>query len=317
MSRRRWIVGAGALLLLAAALYAARGLHPPAGPRVQVDGGDAGGLPRASPEAERLDASGLERATQDPAALGLEAFVVMRHDHLVFERYGNGLTGQSVVDTGSFAPVLVGLLSGIALQETLLPPQVLNSFDPNRLRAAIETGAQQRYESYLSRKLWRRLNAGTAWIALPTPTAATPADCCFQARVLDWMRVASLLLDDGRFEGTQVVPRGWVERMERPLSADGTRGFGVVLAAPAPVADPYAVPGVISLRGAGHWRLWMVPQLQLAILFGAEAPRQSIQPQNANPWSETRLPNLVISTAIGVALPQSATTPLQQLVPAH
>jgi CubicO group peptidase (beta-lactamase class C family) len=190
----------------------------------------------------------------------------------------------------------------------------LNGFDPNRLRAAIEAGTHERYETYLSRKLWRRLNAAQAWIALSRRDAATPADCCFHARLLDWMRIATLLLDDGRFEGTQVVPHGWVQRMLRPISIDGQRGLGVELLPAAQAAEPFAAGGVFWLRGAGRWRIWLVPPLRLAILFGAAAPAAS-GPRSL--WDETRLPNQIIRAVADRPSPQNDATLLQRLVPGH
>ena len=124
----------GAIVLVAAGLCALYLWHG-AGARVLVNGGDAGGLARATPESERLDAAALERAAHDPAADGLRALVVMRDDHVVFERYGGGLKADSVVDSGPLAQVLVALLAAQAMQESLLGAQALNGFDPNRLRA--------------------------------------------------------------------------------------------------------------------------------------------------------------------------------------
>ena len=87
--------------------------------------------------------------------------------------------------------------------EGALPPQCAAAASiRDALRAAIEAGTQRAYARFTCRgKLWSRLNAAAAGSQLPMRGAATPADCCFHARVLDWMRVASLLVQDGRFEG--------------------------------------------------------------------------------------------------------------------
>jgi len=314
MTRRTTLGLALGAIVLAAAGLCALYLWYAGSARVLVNGGDAGGLARATPESERFDAAALERVVHDPAADGLRALVVMRDDHVIFERYGGGLKADSIVDSGPLAQVLVALLAAEALQEARLSAQALNGFDPNRLRAAIEAGTHERYETYLSRKLWRRLNAAQAWIALSRRDAATPADCCFHARLLDWMRIATLLLDDGRFEGTQVVPHGWVQRMLRPISIDGQRGLGVELLPAAQAAEPFAAGGVFWLRGAGRWRIWLVPPLRLAILFGAAAPAAS-GPRSL--WDETRLPNQIIRAVADRPSPQNDATLLQRLVPGH
>jgi hypothetical protein len=206
--------------------------------------------------------------------------------------------------------VLLALAAGIAARDDSLALQSLNGFEPARLRAAIEAGARQSYPDYLSLRLWRRLNAAPAWIALPSVGAPAPADCCFHARVLDWMRVAALLLDDGRFEGKSVVPPGWVQRMRHPVSASGTEGFGIELASAAQGAEPFAADGVFFVRGPGRWRLWLMPSLQLAVLFGSN-------PDALASWDETRLPNLVIRAVSERPEQRSTGSKLQQLVPGH
>lgn len=278
--------------------------------RVLVRGGDGGGLPRDQPSDEHFDAAGLERVVRDPAAAGLQVFLVMRHGHVVFARYGRGFSADQVIDSGGFARVLVALAAGVALDDgtlTALPP---GRFDPAKLRAAIEQGAHRSYAAYLSTALWRRLNAASAWIMLPAAGAALPADCCFHARVQDWMRIGGLLANDGSFEDTQVIPRGWVARMRTPVSEDGLEGMGVELPSHAPAAPAFDATDLVFLRGSGRWRLWVAPSLKLVVLFGAPAAARN------STWDETRLPNLVVE-ALTERPPAPAGSLLQQLVHGH
>jgi hypothetical protein len=312
MNRRASIISCGGALLLLAL-----GCTQTSTPRVAVAGGDAGGLPRALPAEERIDAAALERALQDPTAARLAVFVVMRDEYLVFEHYGRGFAADSVVDGGHFSEGLIAMAAGAAAQQGVLSADAMHGFDPGSLRAAIESGTRQRYESYLSQKIWNPINAAPAWIELPANDAPTPADCCLHARVLDWMRVAGLLVGDGRFEGRQVLPPGWTQRMARPLSLDAVRGFGLQLAPAAHGAEPFATPGVMFLRGPDHWRLWLVPSLKLAVLFGASAPTPASGTARADDWDEVRLANLVIR-AVSDRPPQPGDmTDLQRLVPGH
>ncbi len=321
MRSTAWLIGVAGVALAAvcAALWWTFQGPLLEGPRAVVEGGEAGGLPRAQPQTEHFDAAALERASDDAAADGLQAFIVMRDDHIVFDRFGHGISAQTAIDSGPFAQALVASVAGIAAKEDGLPPRSLYGFDAQRLRSAIEAASHQSYPDYLSRRLWRRLNAAPAWIALPAVGAQAPAGCCFHARVLDWMRIAELLLDDGHFQGKQLVPPGWVARMLRPEGADGARGFGVELAAAAQGAEPFAADGVFFLRGIGHWRLWMVPSLRLAVLFGAKAqePSRADAGQAAPPGDETRLPNLVIRALSAAPTQHSTASQLQQLVPGH
>jgi hypothetical protein len=292
-------------------LWRAHGGAPSVAAQAQVVGGDAGGLAHAEPASEHLDPALLAQAAAAAAAEpGFQALIVMRHEHIVFERYALGTAADTVIDSGALAEGVLGLLVGIAARDDFLPRVVVSGFRAERLRAAIETATRTPYAVYLGRKIWRPLNAASAWIALSAPGAPAPADCCLHARVLDWMRVAGVLVGDGRFEGTSVVPPGWVARMLRPVSADGRRGFGLQLAPAAHGVEPLVPEDAFFLRGSAHWRLWMVPSAQLAVLFGANADASAA-------WDETRIPNLVFRALTDQPAPTAPANLLQRLVPGH
>ena len=150
--------------------------------------------------------------------------------------------------------------------------------------------------------------AADAAIELAVAGAPAPADCCLRARVGDWMRVAMLLLDGGRFEGTQVASADWVRRIPEAYDAARERGFGVWLAGSARGAEPFAADGVFYLKGNGRWRLWMAPTLDVAVLFAADGDTAG--------WDETRLPNRVFRAVIPQATPADHAS-LGQIVPGH
>jgi hypothetical protein len=314
VSRRAlWLTAAVLLVGLIAWSVHRQGSVRPAAVRIGVDGGDGGGLPRARPEDEHIDAAALARVPADAAARGLRALLVMRDRYLVFERYGGGYSADTVIDSGPAAQVLPVLLAGVAVTDRLLPATALIRPDAGALPALIGQAAHQDYARYLSRRLWRRLNAAAAWIEVPSGAASVPAGCCFHARVLDWMRIAALLLDDGRFEGARLEPPGWTAHLLQPPSA--AAGMGVEPAAAAQGGEPFEVAGVCFLRGVGRWRLWLVPSLRLAILFDAPAPgpgRGTIPP-----WDEARLPNRVIRAVSDRGLPGGEPSELRRLVPGH
>jgi hypothetical protein len=308
----------GALLILAGlglAVWRAHGRSGAGPARVPVAGGDAGGIAHAELASEHFDAAPLaQAATAAAAEAGFQALIVMRHEHIVFERYAHGTAADTVIDSGAFAEGVLGVLAGIAARDDFLPRNALNGFRAERLRSAIEMASRTPYAVYLGRKLWRPVNAAPAWIALPQPGAPAPADCCLHARVLDWMRIAGVLVGDGRFEGTTVAPAGWVARMARPITADGHHGFGLELMGAAQGAEPLLLDDAFLLRGPGHWRLWMVPSAQLAVLFGAQPPGAT---DAAAAWDETRIANLVFRALNDQPAPSGPSNLLQRLVPGH
>lgn len=301
------VLAAGTLLLVLGHYRSAR--H--AALEVSIAGGDGGGLPLAQPEDEHFDVVALERGRADPAAAGLVAWMVVRHGHLVSEHYAHGLGRDSMVDFGPAARALVALLAGVAVADRTLPAPRLGPFDADAWKAAIEQATQRPYAQLLSRRLWSRLNAARAWIELPAVGAAVPADCCVHARLQDWLRIGALLTDAGNFEGTQIVPPNWIERVM-------VQGLGVEQGARARGMAPFAAPDVIFLRGPGRWRIWLSPSLHLTVLFGsATAPLSASGTAGRDNWDETRLPNLVIEAVTDRSALHGGESKLQQLVPNH
>jgi hypothetical protein len=293
--RRSWGPVALCVLALVAALLWWRARPPEVRARAPGPGGDAGGLPIATAEAEHFDAAALSAAIAAAHADGAQAFIVVRHGHLVSESYGRGLGRDSELDTG-FAAVLPALALGIASDAGRLAFGDMTVFDANQAAAAIAANTHVPYERFLSQRLWSRLNAAPAWIARAAD-GSVPADCCLYARIGDWLRVGSLIDEAGRFEGTQVVPVGWIARMLAPSGPARQSGFGVLLPGAVRGGQGFVSQDVVFVRGLGRWRLWMSPSLKLAVLFGADA---------APAWDETHLPNLVIRAVTD-----------RRLVPAH
>jgi CubicO group peptidase (beta-lactamase class C family) len=172
--------------------------------------------------------------------------------------------------------------------------------DPQLLALVIERATKQRYASYLSQALWRRIGAADAWLALDRPGGTAHADCCMLAHQGDWIRIGELLLRDGNYRGDEVIRPGWVTLMRTPTQSDPQYGAYVRVRWPAaPGREGPAARDVFAVEGEGGNRLWLVPSLQMAILCtGAASGRDA-------DWDDNRLPNLVIRAARD-ALPPAA-----------
>ena len=171
--------------------------------------------------------------------------LVTRHGHLVYERYARGAEASTLVDGAELAQSLLVIAAGIAVsQHGMVPPAP--PLEAARVARRSRRPAVAPYPLFLSRHVWQPMHAAPArWIA---PDVS--------ARAVDWLRVAELLLHDGRFEGSQVVQAG----LDPNALAPGDRLGGT----------PCRPNG--ALRGPGATRLWLVPRLDLAILRVAPAP---------------------------------------------
>jgi CubicO group peptidase (beta-lactamase class C family) len=139
------------------------------------------------------------------------------------------------------------------------------------------------------------------------------ASCCLRARLGDWMRIAELLANDGKFQGEQIVSAEWVRKMV--ASAETGRGLGYQV-----WSDEYVIPfsgtselyaaKTIVLKGFGKTRLWVVPSLGLTIL------RAGTNPDVDTSWDDSRIPNLIIRGASD-SVSNSGAQDNSRLVPNH
>ena len=298
MNRRTALVLLSAVaLLIAAGAWRWHTARVPVQGVVTIAGGDAGGLPRADADAEGFDAKALQAAVELARAPQSGGLLVTRHGHLVVERYVGHAGVDTFVDGGEFSDALLMVAVGIAVAQYGQPAPALSSADPGPLTAFIARTSGLAYPLFLSRNVWQPLNAASARCV----------GIQVSARAVDWLRVAELLLHDGRFEGTQVAPPGWVLRM-RPSASGGDRpGTGLHGKAATPGAESFASDDTFYMSGSAGTRLWLVPRLDLAILsFGSSA---------ADRADETRLPNALIRALRD--RPPSTGVDLRDLVPNH
>jgi CubicO group peptidase (beta-lactamase class C family) len=220
--------------------------------------------------------------------------------------------------TSGLAPAAGGTSAGLiawTLAASLArPPGSVRreqAVDPQLLSLVLERATQQRYASYLSQTLWRRIGAADAWLWLDREGGSAHADCCMLARQGDWIRLAELLLRDGNYQGSEVIRPGWVAFLRAPAKAAPGYGAFLRLAERAPGQEPYAEPDVFVAGGTGGNRLWLVPSLQIAILSTAAKEGRDAS------FDEARVPNLIIRAARDYVPPAPPPADVSSMVPGH
>jgi CubicO group peptidase (beta-lactamase class C family) len=368
----------GVILLVAGAvLWLVRGRGPVTErearnfqPRELVPGGNQPPAPRESPDSEQLDGRALASAADYAGRHGSRALIVSRHGYLVFERYWQGTSFDSVADAQDFTPLLAALATGVAMSHRqigwpdepvgaffsewrqdprgtitlrqllqsssgLAPPagvptdlsvaalaaplggtpgaqRAVNPLDAQLLSMVLEHATHQRYASYVSQALWRRLGAGDAWLWLDHKGGSAHADCCMLARQGDWIRVAELMLSEGRYQGAEVIRPGWIGILRTPAKSDPDYGAFVRIAnKPRAGQESYATRDLFVVGGRGGNRLWLSPSMQLAILCtGPPAGRDA-------DWDDSRIPNLILRGARDYQPPPPLPGDINALVPGH
>jgi CubicO group peptidase (beta-lactamase class C family) len=123
----------------------------------------------------------------------------------------------------------------------------------------VERVTGEPFESYVDRRLWRAVGAGTAQLQLDRRAGMPAAHCCWRATARDILRVLYLLGTDGVYEQSTVLPKGWVQEMSRPSRVNAETGMQVSLLR----IDGDEALGVSDDNGSAFW---VIPRRHLAIL---------------------------------------------------
>ena len=189
--------------------------------------------------------------------------------------------------------------------------------DPQLLAHIIERASGQQYSAYVSEKLWKPIGAHDAQLMLDRVGGTAHASCCLRAQLGDWMRIGQLLANDGKFEGEQILPPGWVRTMLTPSKANPRFGYQVWRGEPfmpgEDSSEPYAQDDTFVLKGNGKTRLWIVPSMSLIIL------RAGTDNESDADWDDSRIPNLIIRGASDYRPkgPTGRDVDIKNLVPNH
>lgn len=155
-----------------------------------------------------------------------------------------------------------------------------NNNDANLLGIIVQRATGRRYADYLSEKLWKPLGLHEARLYLDREGGNPVVACCILSQPRDWAKIGQLLLQKGKWNGRQVADPAWLAAMAMPSKP--YRGYGYQLwvgdqtISPTRAAnadrnaewqsEPFAAPDLVTLRGYGFQRVWVVPSLDLVIV---------------------------------------------------
>ena len=151
----------------------------------------------------------------------------------------------------------------------------------------------------LSERVWKRIGADDAAFQLDRPGGVARTMCCMRATPRDWARYGQLILQDGKWQGAQVLPAAWVKTMATPSPRNPNFGIGLWLGTPyvakrgyfegkpgvIPQSEPFLADDVRMMEGGGYRTIFVVPSRGLMIL------RLGQQVDN---WDHAYLVNAVI-----------------------
>lgn len=168
----------------------------------------------------------------------------------------------------------------------------------------IERATGQRYGDFISREVLGKIGAmgGEVWVNRPGGLAHS--GCCTLLPAETWLRLAILMLQDGRWGGTRLLPKGFVTEMRKGTPQNPNFGLGVWIGEPyrqrrgfgAPGApgpqvlhsEPYLDQDLFLFDGNSNQTVHISPRHRLIVLRMGPTPPASPE------WDNAFLPNTLI-----------------------
>ena len=147
------------------------------------------------------------------------------------------------------------------------------------LATVIERAMGVSISNLLSERVWKPIGASDAALQLDRPGGVARMMCCMRATPGDWARLGQLILQNGVWNGRQVLPKGWVATMATPSQRNANFGLGLWLGTPyvasrtyfegqpgvIPQSEPYLANDVRIMEGGGFRTVFIVPSHNLVI----------------------------------------------------
>lgn len=179
-------------------------------------------------------------------------------------------------------------------------------FDYNDLNAQLlglilSEVSGKRYAELLSEKLWQPLGNDDAMVWLDRENGEAMHACCLLATTRDWARVGLLMLNQGRYNGGQIISREWVEAVTARSAVTPHYGYQVWLANNE-TANPrktgyqrrqqWLADDVYFFSGYGAQRVYVSREKDLVIV--RTGPAAGYFPKIIEEWDNTYLFNRVV-----------------------
>lgn len=164
----------------------------------------------------------------------------------------------------------------------------------------LQRATGERIADYWSTRLFKPLGLADARVWIDSPGGMAHTDCCFISRTMDWIKIGQLMLDEGVYEGRQILPAGWVSAMTTPSPANPNYGYQIWIGSPYQeirkydrrreefpnrASEPYVAEDLYFFDGYGNMRMYIVPSQKLVILRTGKL---------SDTFDDSALPNIIL-----------------------
>lgn len=168
----------------------------------------------------------------------------------------------------------------------------------------IERATGRRYAEFIGTEILKPIGApgGEVWVNRPGGLAH--AGCCTMLPAQSWLRMAILVMQDGKWNGRALLPAGYVAAMKTGTAQNPHYGLGLWLAGPYverrgfanPArklaatlhSAPYAARDLMLFDGNSNQVVYIVPSAKLIVLRTGDSPPKSPE------WDNSFLPNTLL-----------------------
>lgn len=123
----------------------------------------------------------------------------------------------SVTTKAYYGEDLRELMNSLSIVDTPGEKFIYQSGNTQLLAMVLEKATGLSVSEYASQMLWKPIGASRdALWSLDEPDGIEKAYCCFNSNARDFARIGQLILDSGQWQGTQIIPKPYLERALTP-----------------------------------------------------------------------------------------------------
>jgi CubicO group peptidase (beta-lactamase class C family) len=187
--------------------------------------------------------------------------------------------------------------------DVLFPPDTefdYNSVNPEALGILLERATGKRYSQYLSNALWQHIGTPAATVVLDSEEHGMARTfCCLQATARSWLHLGVLHLQEGQFNGKQIIPADWIRAIQTPGNIQPNYGYLTWLGSEWQEhryynhktstsvyhSEPFINKDIIYFDGMGGQRVYIIPSVNMVIVRTGAISMD---------WDDSALPNTLV-----------------------
>lgn len=174
-----------------------------------------------------------------------------------------------------------------------------NHINSQALHYVLIGSSGMRYSDFLRENLWNPIKGSYAQVRLDRKGGDARVFCCIQTKPMDWIRIGSMLANNGTIDGVEVISKEWISMMFK--GSDKNPNFamhiwrgspfsgGRLLSEPSkrivPVSSPFLREDLYFIEGRGGQRLYFIPSENMSIYRSGKIDFS---------WDDARFVNLII-----------------------